>query len=222
MDYTKFLKLSKPSYADDVDIQVINNNMDILDGKIGDLPFLPLKGGIVTGQIKFNNTNIYFTNGTSKYDGMIRVGANGNFDIGANYNRDTGYATPNLMLHSFNKPKWYNSINGGKELLADYGTNTGLNGYTKLSNGLIIQWGTVETNENTGYGDVGVVTLLQPMATSAYVTYITKSYGTGDGLDTSWDWRCATMNITTTGFKIRLDGHDTSRQMHWLVIGKGV
>ena len=39
MEYTKNLNLSKPSYDDDVDVQVLNNNMDILDDKIGTLPY---------------------------------------------------------------------------------------------------------------------------------------------------------------------------------------
>ena len=34
MEYTQNLKLSKPSYDDDVDVQVLNNNMDILDSNI--------------------------------------------------------------------------------------------------------------------------------------------------------------------------------------------
>ena len=34
MQYTKNLQLSKPSYDDDVDIQVLNNNMDILDNEV--------------------------------------------------------------------------------------------------------------------------------------------------------------------------------------------
>lgn len=37
MEYTNNLKLSKPSYDDDVDIQVLNNNMDIIDNKFDSL-----------------------------------------------------------------------------------------------------------------------------------------------------------------------------------------
>lgn len=40
MDYTKNLKLSKPSYDDDVDIQIINKNMDILDDNISNLDYV--------------------------------------------------------------------------------------------------------------------------------------------------------------------------------------
>lgn len=76
MDYTKNLKLSKPSYDDDVDIKIINTNMDMLDDNISNLDYvknaqtdnngltftkkdnsqiqvplnyLPLTGGTVTG-----------------------------------------------------------------------------------------------------------------------------------------------------------------------------
>ena len=37
MEYTKNLKLSKPSYDDDVDVQVLNNNSDILDDFVTNL-----------------------------------------------------------------------------------------------------------------------------------------------------------------------------------------
>ena len=37
MEYTKNLKLSKPSYDDDVDVQVLNNNSDILDDFVANL-----------------------------------------------------------------------------------------------------------------------------------------------------------------------------------------
>ena len=40
MDYTKNLKLSKPSYDDDVDIQIINTNMDMLDDNISKLDYV--------------------------------------------------------------------------------------------------------------------------------------------------------------------------------------
>lgn len=221
MKYTKNLKLSKPDYADDVDVQVINNNMDILDDKIGDLPYLPLGGGTMKGNINFAN----------KWNG-ITYGRTCKIDLGPSgwlgQDKETisfygelfkFYVKPSSTVVLIDSDNIYHK---GRKVLFDGGTNTALNGYTKLSNGLIMQWGALDTDENTGYGDVGVVTLPQPMATSAYTTYITKSYGTGDQIDNSWDWRCATMNTTTTGFKIKLDGHDTSRQIHWLVIGKGV
>lgn len=56
MDYTKNLKLSKPSYDDDVDIKIINTNMDILDDNIAKLDYLPLTGGTVTGNTEITST----------------------------------------------------------------------------------------------------------------------------------------------------------------------
>lgn len=88
MDYTKNLKLSKPSYDDDVDIQIINTNMDMLDNNISNLDYvknvttdnngltftkkdnsqikvplnyLKLTGGTVTGDTEF--TGILTNNG---------------------------------------------------------------------------------------------------------------------------------------------------------------
>lgn len=40
MDYTKNLKLYKPSYDDDVDIQIINTNIDMLDDNISKLDYV--------------------------------------------------------------------------------------------------------------------------------------------------------------------------------------
>lgn len=67
MDYTKNLKLSKPSYDDDVDIQIINTNMDIIDENINNIDlspyalkkdYLPLTGGNITGELTVQNKNV--------------------------------------------------------------------------------------------------------------------------------------------------------------------
>lgn len=68
MEYTTKYKLSKPTYNDDVDIQVLNKNFDVIDAKLQSvsvtgntlhvddnnypLNFLPLTGGTVTGDIE--------------------------------------------------------------------------------------------------------------------------------------------------------------------------
>ena len=80
MDYTKNLNLSKPSYDDDVDVQVLNNNMDILDNTIKRNidkfnQYLPLSGGTMQGSItlpynvgqgiKYNDSNWVEFNETS-------------------------------------------------------------------------------------------------------------------------------------------------------------
>lgn len=86
MDYTKNLKLSKPSYDDDVDIQIINTNMDMLDDTISNLDYvknvqtdkngltftkkdnskinvpldyLPITGGNLTGDLTIQGKPLY-------------------------------------------------------------------------------------------------------------------------------------------------------------------
>ena len=78
--------------------------------------YLPLAGGTVTGNVKINNAAIGFNNGNSPYDTKIRIGSNGNFDIGVTEDNSNKNATNQLLLHSQNKPKWYNSDIGGKDV----------------------------------------------------------------------------------------------------------
>lgn len=88
MYYTNTLKLSKPSYSDDIDVEVLNTNSDIIDSQIENIkninttqdsrlsalenktyPYLPLEGGTVTGDLNVNgNTNI---NGSLMVDGKL-------------------------------------------------------------------------------------------------------------------------------------------------------
>lgn len=76
MEYTTKYRLSKPTYDDDVDIQVLNNNMDIIDSKLQSvsvvdntlhvddksypLNFLPLEGGNITGNITVQNNQVIY------------------------------------------------------------------------------------------------------------------------------------------------------------------
>ena len=78
--------------------------------------YLPLAGGTVTGNIKLNNAAIGFNNGNNPYDTKIRIASNGNFDIGVTEDNSNKNATNQLLLHSQNKPKWYNSDSGGKDV----------------------------------------------------------------------------------------------------------
>lgn len=78
--------------------------------------YLPLGGGTVTGNIKFNNAAAGFNNGNNTYDVKIRVASNGNFDIGVTEDSANKNAIEQLLLHSQNKPKWYNSAAGGKDI----------------------------------------------------------------------------------------------------------
>lgn len=78
--------------------------------------YLLLTGGTVTGNVKLNNAAIGFNNGNNTYDTKIRIASNGNFDIGVTEDNSNKNATAQLLLHSQNKPKWYNSDSGGKEV----------------------------------------------------------------------------------------------------------
>lgn len=62
MDYTKNLKLSKPSYDDDVDIKIINTNMDMLDDNISNLDYVK--------NVQTDNNGLTFT---KKDDSQINV-----------------------------------------------------------------------------------------------------------------------------------------------------
>lgn len=73
-------------------------------------------GDSMTGNLSLNNSSIGFNNGNGNYDTKIRVASNGNFDIGVTEDRANKNATSQLLLHSQNKPKWYNSSNGSKEI----------------------------------------------------------------------------------------------------------
>lgn len=78
--------------------------------------YLQTAGGTVTGNVKFNNASVGFNNGNNTYDTKIRIASNGNFDIGVTEDAANKNATPQLLLHSQNKPKWYKSDSGGKDI----------------------------------------------------------------------------------------------------------
>ena len=66
--------------------------------------YLPLAGGTITGNVKFNNAAVGFNNGNNKYDAKIRIASNGNFDIGVTEDSNNKNAIAQLLLHSQNKP----------------------------------------------------------------------------------------------------------------------
>ena len=86
--------------------------------------FVKRSGDTMQGNLTLNNSSIGFNNGTGIYDTKIRIASNGNFDIGVTEDRDNKNATNQLLLHSQNKPKWYNSANGGKLLATEEYVNT--------------------------------------------------------------------------------------------------
>lgn len=97
--------------------------------------FVKRSGDTMQGNLTLNNSSIGFNNGTGIYDTKIRIASNGNFDIGVTEDRDNKNATNQLLLHSQNKPKWYNSANGGKLLATEEYVNTETAKYLPLAGG---------------------------------------------------------------------------------------
>ena len=92
-------------------------------------------GDSMTGNLSLNNSSIGFNNGNGNYDTKIRIASNGNFDIGVTEDSTNKNATNQLLLHSQNKPKWYNSANGGKVLATEEYVNTETAKYLPLAGG---------------------------------------------------------------------------------------
>lgn len=199
MEYTKNLRLSKPSYDDDVDIKVLNNNMDLLDEKVGNLPYLPLAGGTMKGNIKlpfdvgltydgthflnFQQTNFNgkrLTTLAMKGDRLKYCSPSGKEfvidDTGAFYDNDA------IIRDSFTDIGWHS-------------------GYVKLSTGLCIQWGYVNPKGSTY--NVQHATLKTPMLNPQYAVVTSRSFGVDNKpSNAEMRWGSATFNLTTTGFDI--------------------
>ena len=92
-------------------------------------------GDTMTGNLALNNSSIGFNNGNNTHDTKIRIASNGNFDIGVTEDNSNKNATSQLLLHSQNKPKWYNSANGGKVLATEEYVNTETAKYLPLTGG---------------------------------------------------------------------------------------
>ena len=97
--------------------------------------FVKRSGDTMQGNLTLNNSSIGFNNGTGIYDTKIRIASNGNFDIGVTEDSANKNATNQLLLHSQNKPKWYNSANGGKVLATEEYVNTETAKYLPLAGG---------------------------------------------------------------------------------------
>lgn len=97
--------------------------------------FVKRSGDTMQGNLTLNNSSIGFNNGTGIYDTKIRIASNGNFDIGVTEDSANKNATAQLLLHSQNKPKWYNSANGGKVLATEEYVNTETAKYLPLAGG---------------------------------------------------------------------------------------
>ena len=218
MEYTKNLRLSKPSYDDDVDVQVLNNNMDLLDEKVGNLPYLPLRGGKMQGNISLP------------------------FDIGLTYDgnhflnfQQTNFknVTKNTIAIKGDRLKYYSP--SGKELVAE---DSGLwwngdlcvqdiwtqlndfGGYTKLSTGLLLQWGRISTTSQIG--SVVQVTFPTPMKDNKYIVQVAKTNSTdGAPPNLGGDWWSVTFSQTNTNFKMACDSSSNVGKWYtWIAIGR--
>ena len=97
--------------------------------------FVKRSGDTMQGNLTLNNSSIGFNNGNGVYDTKIRIASNGNFDIGVTEDNSNKNATSQLLLHSQNKPKWYNSASGGKVLATEEYVNTETAKYLPLTGG---------------------------------------------------------------------------------------
>lgn len=220
MEYTKNLKLHKPSYDDDVDIQVLNNNMDILDDRVGNLPYLPLAGGTMQGNIKVPY-NVGLLYNSTNYLNFYNTVFNG-------VKKDT-------VLLKGDRFKYYSP--SGKEFVADdtgvwwdndmvvtdlWTENGWHSGYTKLSTKTLIQWGYVNPKGSTY--NVQHVTFKTPFVNPQYVVVTSRSWGTDNkSASAEMRWGSATFNFTTTGFDILCA--EPSAYGHtefWIAFGRGV
>lgn len=243
MEYTKNLKLSKPSYNDDVDIQVINNNMDILDNKISNVRnYLPLTGGTMIGNITLPfeiglnyDTNHWLNFDTTSFKGVQDT------TLCTKANRFKFYTPSSKEFVIQDDGVYWN----GKSLLTtddkgdmsvikesklSYGT-----GYTKLNNGLLLQWGyfnptTAGSSSNEdGSGSSGAtaiqykVTLPLPFADTGYTVFTNRSNTTGDNMSyLSMSDGCLTAKFTTTSFYCGAFAKKYNTTIQWFAIGKGV
>ena len=227
MDYTKNLKLSKPSYDDDVDVQVLNNNMDILDDHLKQTNdkmngYLPLAGGTMKGNIKVPY-GVCLELSQADTDGAIEFNTTSFSDkilptLKLRADRLKFYCPSGQEFVTDDTGVWFD----GDMLIRDLWTENGRHsGYTKLSTKTMIQWGYV--NPSDSIGNVQHVTFKAPFVNPQYAVVVSKSNGTsGKPAGYGGDWLSATYNFTTTGFDIICDQKSYGHTVFWIAIGRGV
>ena len=225
MDYTKNYKLSKPSYDDDVDIQILNNNMDILDDNLkrnNDKfnQYLPLSGGTMQGDIKLpyntwqglrsvRNDDEYLSFNETSFNGVkLPTLCTKSSRFKFYYDEDNAFTVDNTGV-------WFNNYQIPYIVSQSLSTT---HGYTKSSNGLTLQWGYTTAGANDG--NVQHVTFETPMKNKNYIVFTSKSnYESGKPAVDSGEWYSATYNYTSTGFDVICDSNDTSTFWFWFAIG---
>lgn len=223
MEKTTNYKLYKPSYDDDVDIQILNNNMDILDDnlkrnldKFGQ--YLPLSGGTMQGDItlpynvgqgiKYNASNWIEFNETS-FNTVKKT------TLSTKADRFKFYTPSGKEFVIDDTGSWFDN----DALICDTLTNIeDFTGYVKLSTGVIMQWGFV--NPSTSDGNIQHVTLKTPMPTPNYVVLTSRSnYTQNIKPDQDVPSNNATFNCTKTGFDILCARSSRGQAVFWFVIG---
>lgn len=213
MKKTTNYKLYKPSYDDDVDIQILNNNMDILDDNLkrnNDKfnQYLPLSGGTMQGDIKLPyNTwaGLHSTRSVSdeRLNDVVcfaNTTLNGTQlpSLVGRSERFTFYTPSDKMFCVDDTGAWFDN----DKVILDSHTEIGWHsGYVKLSTGLCIQWGYVNPKGSTY--NIQHATFETPMLNAQYAVVTSRSFGV-DNKPSSVEmrWGSATFNLTTTGFDI--------------------
>lgn len=223
MEKTTNYKLYKPSYDDDVDIQILNNNMDILDDNLKRnndkfSQYLPLSGGTMQGSItlpynvgqgiKYNASNWIEFNETS-FNTVKKI------TLSTKADRFKFYTPSGKEFVIDDTGSWFDN----DALIRDTLTNIeAFTGCVKLSTGVIMQWGFV--NPSTSDGNVQHVTLKTPMPTPNYVVLTSRSnYTQNIKPDTDVTSNNATFNCTKTGFDILCARSSRGQAVFWFVIG---
>lgn len=223
MEKTTNYKLYKPSYDDDVDIQILNNNMDILDDNLKRnndkfKQYLPLSGGTMQGDItlpynvgqgiKYNASNWIEFNETS-FNTVKKT------TLSTKADRFKFYTPSGKEFVIDDTGSWFDN----DALIRDTLTNIeDFTGYVKLSTGVIMQWGFV--NPSTSDGNIQHVTLKTPMPTPNYVVLTSRSnYTQNIKPDQDVPSNNATFNCTNTGFDILCARSSRGQAVFWFVIG---
>lgn len=231
MEKTTNYKLYKPSYDDDVDIQILNNNMDILDDNLkrnNDKfnQYLPLSGGTMQG-----NINLPY----NIWQGVRSTRSNEEY-LSFNETSFKNVKLPTVCTKSSRFKFYYDNDNDNAftidstgawfkddKVVTDLYTTAGWHsGYTKLSTGMLLQWGYV--NPGDSLYNVQHQTFQTPFADEHYAVVTSRSFGV-DNKSGSYEgrWGSATFNMTATGFDIVCAQSSTyGHTEFWIAIGKGV
>lgn len=193
MEYTKNLRLSKPSYDDDVDVQILNNNMNILDDESEKIAMTYIKSLVTT------------THGI--------VATKGN-----NVQENLSFITDNYTDDDTNKVLNLRTL---KQFLGEgaiISSKLTKNGYIKFANGFIIQWG--ETWFPGSYSRYVDVTLNTPC--DVFVALSTDSIEsvTTSGIAYSIAWNSGFSKNNKTSIRFLANEDTTTGNFTWACFGK--